>query len=44
MLIYARCATSANVFQCVQAAESALLFTVINAVGAQAPLPSSIWP
>jgi hypothetical protein len=39
-----RCNGTANVFKCVQAADSALLFTVVNAVGAKAPLPSSIWP
>ena len=31
-------------FKCVQAADTDLLFTVVNAVGAKAPLPSSVWP
>ncbi|CZR64831.1 uncharacterized protein PAC_14730 [Phialocephala subalpina] len=38
------CNASANVFQCVQAADSELLFTAVNEVGANAPLPDSIWP
>ncbi|KAF8858473.1 alpha/beta-hydrolase [Acephala macrosclerotiorum] len=38
------CNTSANVFQCVQAADSGLLFAAVNEVGANAPLPDSIWP
>lgn len=31
-------------FKCVQGAETALLWAAINAVAAEAPLPSSIWP
>jgi len=36
--------TSASVFQCVLAAQSELLFNVVNAVGAAVPLPGSLWP
>ena len=31
-------------FKCVQGVDIALLSTVVNDVGAKAPLPSSIWP
>jgi carboxylesterase type B len=44
LLNVARCNTSANVFQCVQAAENKLLYTVVNEVAALSPLPLDIWP
>jgi hypothetical protein len=41
---FVRCNTTANVFQCIQAADAEVLFGAINEVATQTLLPQSVWP